>query len=539
MGATPLCDAAGGKCVACIADADCSGATPVCDGPTHVCRACAADNECGVAAPVCAAGGACQACAAGKPGACAAAQKVCDVATATCVECVGFSDCSGVRPICDGATHTCRACGTSADCDPTLPVCLGTGACAACTATDTSRCTAAKPLCDTSGGGGVCVSCLGNADCGGTTPVCSAATHACVPCTADGGPSCPDPARPACQKTGPLAGACTECSATNATLCVGAQPQCGTATGLCGCSTDAACGGATSGLVCSGPNGFCTPGCGPGRNGCPGTETCVDVVAGLGRCAPATGCLVDGDCSAPLRRCDATEGAGRCVQCFANADCAAPFVCSTMTKTCVECTPTDQSACRADTAGARCVAGGSCGCTTDTDCGGTTSGRVCDAASARCIPGCRQTAGNGCPPSLSCTSFGNEVGVCQPIPGGSDGGMDGGPDGAPSDGGSDVPVDASPDASMGQDGAAGSDGAVATDGAAGTGGMAGMAGMGGTDAGVDAKTGPDGIPVGPNLGGYVAGGGCQCDASGAGGGMGGIVGIAVALATFFRRRRRA
>jgi MYXO-CTERM domain-containing protein len=319
------------------------------------------------------------------------------------------------------------------------------------------------------------------------------------------------------------------------------------ATGLCGCSTDAACGGATSGLVCSGPNGFCTPGCGPARNGCPGGETCVDVVAGLGRCAPATGCLADGDCASPLRRCDTTEGADRCVQCLVNADCAAPFVCSTATKSCVECTPMDQTACRADLAGARCVAGGSCGCASDGDCGGATSGRVCDAASARCVPGCRQTSGNGCPASLSCTSTGAEVGSCQPMPGGTDGGVDGGPDGATgADAPTDVAAEAAPDAPVVADASteAGDD-AIAGDGAAGMGGAGGMGGVGGVggssgpDAGGDGKGGQGGgIPVNPNEGGYVAGGGCQCDVGGAGGPTGGLLGIALAVGAMIRRRRR-
>lgn len=235
----------------------------------------------------------------------------------------------------------------------------------------------------------------------------------------------------------------------------------------------------------------------------------------------------DGDCTPPLRRCDTTEAADRCVQCLVNADCAAPFVCATAMKVCVECTPADQSACRADVAGARCVAGGSCGCAMDVDCGGVTSGRVCDPATARCVPGCRQTGGNGCPSSLSCTSAGTEIGACQPMPG-ADGGADGSTgDGSTGDGsigdgsGADGAMDASADVPGAGGDAAGD--APGADGAAGTDGRA--------DAGID------GAGVNANLGGYVAGGGCQCNAPGSSPAGAALLILAGVLA-FARRRRR-
>jgi hypothetical protein len=410
-----------------------------------------------------------------------------------------------------------------------------------CTPADTSRCAASTPLCDTTGGGGVCVGCLANADCGGTTPVCSGTTNTCVGCAADGAPSCPDPAHPACQKTGPLAGACTECSSTSAALCGGPQPQCLGATGLCGCAGaagDPACGAANSGLVCSGPNGFCVAGCVPGRNGCPTGQTCVGVVLGLGHCEAATACTADADCAMPTGHCDTMEGFTRCVQCLVDTDCPAPFVCSGDSKTCVECTPTNQSACRIDLGGARCVGGDSCGCATDADCGGTTSGRACDATTERCVPGCRGTGGNGCPPSLVCASTGAVIGTCGPagdggVDAGTDASVDAAPDAtpdagvdatdAPTDvvgdalaeaGGPDVATDATPDAANLD---------AATDGVGGMGGADGAGGMAG------------GVAV-TNPGGYIAGGGCHCDAAG-GSGSGGAL-LFLALTTVVARRRR-
>jgi MYXO-CTERM domain-containing protein len=138
----------------------------------------------------------------------------------------------------------------------------------------------------------------------------------------------------------------------------------------------------------------------------------------------------------------------------------------------------------------------------DSDCGGPTSGRVCDAALSRCVPGCRATPGNGCPTSQMCSSTGVDVGVCEPVvvpPG--DGGVDGGMDGGAPDG----PV---------TDGAAGSTGA------------------GGSGAGTKGSAGDDG----ENVGGYVAGGGCRCDATGSGNGSAAWLLLGVLL--FVRRRRR-
>jgi len=75
----------------------------------------------------------------------------------------------------------------------------------------------------------------------------------------------------------------------------------------------------------------------------------------------------------------------------------------------------------------KCLASGECvatgACNTDTDCGGTTSGRVCDAKV--CKDGCRGTGGNGCPSGKVCSSTSNAVGTCQNPP------PDAGPDAAP------------------------------------------------------------------------------------------------------------
>lgn len=271
-------------------------------------------------------------------------------------------------------------------------------------------------LCNTTMGR--CVACLNNSQCGGTTPLCDTTVGNCVACRGDGAPSCTDPAKPACQMTGALAGSCTEC--TSSTSCSGTRPICLTATGTCGCTDtdgDDECGGPTSGLVCSGPAGTCVPGCSTAanRNTCGTGQACSNTSGGVGSCIQ--GCANDNDCPTdPLRRCDSGQAPARCVQCLVDGQCASPLVCAeTTTRTCVECTPTKTAACTAAGNGAACLTSGVCGCTSDFDCGTATSGRVCNTSLSRCVPGCRGSGGNTCAPNQTCTSSTNAIGSCQVV----------------------------------------------------------------------------------------------------------------------------
>ena len=84
-----------------------------------------------------------------------------------------------------------------------------------------------------------------------------------------------------------------------------------------------------SGMICSGSNGVCTPGCGLSpRNDCPTGLMCTNVANGAGQCTSPTGCAGDADCANPLPRCATAAGAGRCVECLADGDCPAPLVCN-------------------------------------------------------------------------------------------------------------------------------------------------------------------------------------------------------------------
>jgi MYXO-CTERM domain-containing protein len=146
-------------------------------------------------------------------------------------------------------------------------------------------------------------------------------------------------------------------------------------------------------------------------------------------------------------------------------------------------------------------------CTSDSDCGGPTSGTVCTAPS--CVDGCRGTGGNGCAAPLVCTSTDATVGQCVMPDGGTEGGT-GGAGGSGPDGGD----------SGGEGGAGGSD-----SGTGGKGGSAGSAGGGaggedgGEDGGVTDKdgaagsTGDETLDVDP---GSLEGGGCACSTPGEG-----------------------
>lgn len=56
------------------------------------------------------------------------------------------------------------------------------------------------------------------------------------------------------------------------------------------------------------------------------------------------------------------------------------------------------------------------GCTNDSDCGGATSGRVCDETSRACVDGCRGQGGNGCSSGKVCSSNTAAIGTCVDAP---------------------------------------------------------------------------------------------------------------------------
>src|SRR5204862_5084887 len=107
-----------------------------------------------------------------------------------------------------------------------------------------------------------------------------------------------------------------------------------------------------------------------------------------------------------------------CVQCRDDAACAGTQqVCDTTAKRCVDCTATKTAGCSINGAGRICLQNDTCGCATDSDCGGPFSGRICDRVLQKCSPGCRKTGGNFCPPTYVCRfSADPDLGFCEPLP---------------------------------------------------------------------------------------------------------------------------
>jgi uncharacterized repeat protein (TIGR01451 family)/MYXO-CTERM domain-containing protein len=429
-GATPVCLLSDGVCVQCVSNAQCGGATPICNPTTHTCVPCTSDASCpDPSHPACQSSGPfqgyCTECSATNRTRCSGATPFCDV-TGVCVGCTNNSDCSGTTPVCDYSTHTCVGCnamgsgktGLTGGCpDPSRPICELSGplagACTECSATDTTHCTADRPYCLLSNG--TCVACRDDGDCTGPNSWCNPATHTCAPCRSNA--DCTDPRRPVCQLTGPLAGACTECSATDSHLCTGNRPICLTNLGLCGCTDtdgDSECGSSTSGMICNGPAGICVPGCStaPGRNGCPAGQYCSDQTGGVGTCTNEP-CNVDADCqTAPLLHCETDKEPHACVQCVVNADCPTGTIC-TDDHVCWECAPSKAgNGCSPMLGGTLCLPNGTCGCQSDSDCGDPASGMICDPTTGRCTMGCRGEGGNGCPIGEACSSMSTDPGQC-------------------------------------------------------------------------------------------------------------------------------
>ncbi len=138
-------------------------------------------------------------------GACGGDTPVCDVASETCVECLGPLDCDPSL-ICDTASNTCVECVGNADCiDPATSKCDG-GVCVGCGASEDCSHIDGKTVCDTDAT--ECVECMvaDESPCGGNS--CNPATNACTdtaigslsscqPCVADsecagGGTADPD-----------------------------------------------------------------------------------------------------------------------------------------------------------------------------------------------------------------------------------------------------------------------------------------------------------------------------------------------------------
>jgi hypothetical protein len=374
-----------GACVACLADSDCGGDQSgiICDPAAHACvLGCrgTAGNRC-------------------------SGNLVCtsqDSAAGTCLGCLADSDCGGAQSglVCDTTKHSCES---------------------GCRASGGNGCSGALVCTSKDGAIGACVGCLSDASCGNahSGAVCDTAKQVCVVgCRGEGGNGC----------SGNLV-----CTSPDAAI------------GTCaGCVADTDCGGPHSGSICDAASKTCVLGCrGSDGNGCSGDLVCTSQGSAAGSCV---GCLTDSNCgdaksgivcdqssqkcmvgcrsqagngcSGNLVCTSATDTIGSCVACLGDSDCGdakSGLVCDTSTLSC--------------TAGCRSIGGNGCagslvctstdgalgkcgGCMTDSDCGGATSGVVCDVPSHTCTSGCRGEGGNACAGVKLCTSADTVIGAC-------------------------------------------------------------------------------------------------------------------------------
>jgi hypothetical protein len=157
-GTTPVCDAASGMCVGCLAGADCTGALKACDVATKTCVACIDDSSC------------------------TDPTSTCDTSTNSCVQCIGNANCTDpTSSRCDA--NSCGACMSDNDCSHIAGkgICSG-GACVECTVGDESAC--AEKSCDPATNMctgtpvksvGECGACVADSECDAT------AGYRCVP----------------------------------------------------------------------------------------------------------------------------------------------------------------------------------------------------------------------------------------------------------------------------------------------------------------------------------------------------------------------
>lgn len=326
-------------------------------------------------------------------------------ATQSCID--------ATRPACNtqGATRgTCTECtqvNVSRCSTPVASTCnTTTGLCASCLAdygAATSRACprAVEPVCLVAGANaGRCVECASYTQCGGTKPVCTTA-NVCDTCNADfaavGTRPCPTTTQPFCGSSG----ACGKCS-SNADCAGRPGAICNLTTGACGtvCTVDRDCRSvewcAAGSCTPKAPNGDPLPAVAPVSGKC-------TLQNGQRACLSAACFDLDDRCGIPNgESCGppAQDAVCRSLVCFQrDTKCGLP-----KGEACQK-----PEVCRSNV----CSSVGLCGeCKKDADCGGATSGRICDARTSLCIDGCRGASGNGCTPPRSCTSTTDAQGSC-------------------------------------------------------------------------------------------------------------------------------
>jgi hypothetical protein len=169
-------------------------------------------------------------------------------------------------------------------------------------------------------------------------------------------------------------------------------------------------------------------------------------------------------------------------------------------------------------------------CSQEADCGGSTSGMVCDVRKAFCKPGCRGASGNGCAPGQTCSSTDSTIGRCAGKATGGNGDA-----GTSSGGASGATSGSGPDASVG---ASGGSGAAATGGSRSSGGVTGSGGVTESgDSGARNAGGGSETDGGAAHAGSGDTGGCGCTLARRASFPGSLATLATALSLCVRRRR--
>ncbi len=324
-----ICD--GGTCkaaepVGCVPA--CADPAPVCDEATRTCRVCTATQGCEGATPYCdpSAGEGAGACLGCRDTADCKAPSICDPNLHRCVGCTESEGCSGAAPICDGGE--CVACTATAGCEAGTFCDLSVtgGRCVTCT--PSAGCDAGQ-VCDLSVEGGACVTCTPATGCGpGLLCDQSVPGGVCVRCTATAGCE----ADQVCDSAVP-GGACVTCTADH-TGCEEPTPVCDTsvAGGRCvGCTRHGDC---VVGEFCDEARLQCVV-CNDANQGCDSPWPYCDVAGAEGKGA-CVECLADAHCAAPRPYCDPAQD--RCVACLTEEHCGGSTpLCSPSLGSCVEC----------------------------------------------------------------------------------------------------------------------------------------------------------------------------------------------------------
>ncbi len=220
------------------------------------------------------------------------------------------------------------------------------------------------------------------------------------------------------------ANVCVECVTSND--CPSSEPVCTAGNACVGCTVNSDCTRFNSGI-----SAFCNFGTGACVD-CSTNSNCLATAPVCSLVNICSSCSTDTDCSlfptTPACQLASSAQPGTCGECAADDTTlctGATPACNVAAGTCQLCTVmsavnvANNVGCASDPDGHVCQGSGPavfCGCSDDADCGGATSGRLCNSLTNTCTDGCSRASGrNDCPSGEFCTSddaTGAVTGVC-------------------------------------------------------------------------------------------------------------------------------